>query len=151
MSLNESPNVANVYGTGEGIFAQSGTEDKPSFDVKVMWEGHNSGSHSEVQILASETAGKSGENLHITLVFNGNGEIASMGDITNTTSKPTRNGNVIEIYRNGHYNAYETFSFMITDIRFTKSQYEGGIGSYYPSGENTHTLANEFTATISSC
>ena len=150
MSLNESPNVANVYGTGEGIFAQSGTEDKPSFGVTVMWEGHNSGSHSEVQVLAQETAGKSGENLHITLTFSGKGAIDSMGNITNATDY-TRNGNVIEIYRNGHYNANETFSFMITDIRFTESQYKGGIGSYYPSGENTHTVANEFTHTISSC
>ncbi len=150
MSLNESPNVANVYGTSEGIFAQSGTEDKPSFEVEVRWEGHNSGSHSEVQVKARETAGKSGENLHITLTFNGNGAIDSIADISNVTSY-TRNGNVIEIYREGHYNANENFSFMITDIRFTESQYTGGIGSYYPSEINTHTVATEFTATISSC
>ena len=150
MSLNESPNVANVYGTGEGIFAQSGTEDKPSFKVEVRWEGHNSGSHSEVQVLAYENAGKSGESLHITLTFTGTGDISSMSEVTNATSY-TRDGNVIEIYRVGHYNSGEKFSFGIPDIRFTESTYQGGIGSYYPSETNMHTVATEFTATISSC
>ncbi len=150
MSLNDSPDVSNVYGTGEGFFAQSGSEDQPSFSVEVRWEGHNSGSHSEVQVIAKETAGMPGESLHITLTFAGKGHIDSMKNITNATSY-TRNGDIIEIYRQAHYNPNETFSFMIEDIRFSDSQYEGGIGSYYPSETNTHQVATEFTAAISYC
>ncbi len=150
MSLNDSPNVSNVYGTVEGPFVQSGSEDKPSFSVEVKWEGHNSGSHSEVQVIATETAGKPGESLHITLTFIGKGHIESIRSITNVSSY-TRNGDVIEIYRQEHYNQSERIAFMIDDIRFSESQYEGGIGSYYPSGTNTHMVASEFTATISYC
>ncbi len=132
----------------ESVFAQSGSGGDAGWNVEVKWEGHNSGSHSEVQIIARETGGSAGENIHIHLTFNGKGNIVSTDQGVNNCTSWTRNGNEIDIYRSGHYNKGESFSFMIPDIRFTESQYEGGIGSYYPSGTNMHQAAPEFTATI---
>ena len=145
MSLNESPNVANVYGTGEGIFAQSGTEDEPGFKVEVLWRGHNSGSHSEVEVFAEEKAGKSGNYIHITLTFVGKGSIAYMDEKNvSLASSATRIGNIIDIYYNNVYNPKERLGFKINDIRFTKSENESDIGSYYPSETNMNIPAPEF-------
>lgn len=154
MSNYEKPVVIDEDEMFEGVFAESGDlpggGGTPGFDVTVKWEGHNSGSHSEVNVLAHENKGCGGEYLKVTVAFSGAGDIESMSGVTNCTSW-SRNGNVIEIVRQGHYNQGETFSFMIPDIRFTNSQYEGGVGSYWPSGTHMHEMAAEFSASASNC
>lgn len=144
MNIFDKPIVLNSIDLFEGVYAESGDlPDGPTAQLEIHWEGHNSGSHSEVQVFVT-TGSEPGEHISVQLSFNGKGEISSMGSVTNC-SYASNSSNSVTIERDGHYNPNERIGIMITDIRFTESQYEGGVGSYWPSETHMHEVAPEWS------
>lgn len=147
----EKPIIIDNNDVLEGVYAASGSDELP-WSVEVWWEGHDSGSHSEVQLKCHNDSGKGGNFLEITIRFTGVGNIinASVGDASwNCDQK----GNVIKIWRDASFNQGENYGIMISSITFDTPQYDpsktnpsndGGY-SYWATGSgHDHIIAGEF-------
>lgn len=127
-------------GYGEGVYTESGYFVEDDSTVSVLWDNHNSGSHSDLRIKLN-TGRKFGEHIVVTVSFVGNGEIVSVGGYSGGFTSVSVNGNSITFVREGHYNANENFDFGFDNVIFSelKAGTEGDgqhSGSYYPGNGN---------------
>lgn len=150
----EKPIIIDNNDVLEGVYAASGSDELP-WSVEVRWEGHDSGSHSEVQLKCKNESGKRGNFLEITIQFTGVGNIVNV-----TINEPDKwmcdhQGNVIKIWRDfsESFNETENIGIMLTSVTFDTPQYDpgnvkpsgdGGY-SYWATGSgHDHIIAGEF-------
>ena len=116
----------------EPVYALSGTPetpdtpDTPDGDWKIWteWRNHNTGSHSELAIIAKNDGKLSGDGITMTFICIGF-KLASVKDSSGyMVSNVSESG--FTIYRNGHFNPNERIEFNI-QITAADSPYHGSV------------------------
>ncbi len=116
----------------EPVYALSGTPDTPDtpdkpkgdWEGKGEWRNHNSGSHSELAIIAKNNGSTSGEGIIIDCTCNQ----INFETITDSSGYPVSmlGPHSFRIYRNGHFNPGERIEFNIQVID-KNSPYHGSV------------------------
>ena len=135
------PELKVIGDTMEGVYAASGWKNPPAtptpipyigWDIHCEYRNHNSGSHSEVAIIALNTGSMSGDKLTMSFQikdFKLDYVKDSSGyQVTNVSE------NGFTIVRPGHFNPGERIEFNI-QIVVKDSKYHGSVGvtgEYYP-------------------
>lgn len=140
----------------EGVYAASGEDG--GITVTVRWGGHDSGSHSDGDIMIYKPQGVRVTNIHITLTFCGycyiDGlqtpcNIAGISQLNNCDNY-TWNGNTIEIYKSATGNEGAENWNIGFSMSFNPSPNPGyaGSGAYWPTGTHQNEITYVFTASV---
>lgn len=152
MTNYEAPKVL-LTGSGDGGFNNSGAPDPNAPVATIKWTNHNSGSHSDLEILVKVPEG--GEKLTVKATWNGNGNITSIGGYGFDSSMATWDGKTLTIVRNQHINPGENISLTFNNVVFDSTgdnhNTDEHKGSYYEGQrqDNLGLPAYEFLLDVS--
>lgn len=143
MKTYEKPIILTNMDLMEGVYADSGYNpppENPSATATLTWTNHNSGSHSDLECKVFVSPNCGGEHVAVTLTWQGNGSITSVGGYGGGYTSASFDGNSVTFIRDGHFNPGECFSFTFNNVVFTDTG-DGHVdpehvGSYYEGQGN---------------
>ena len=156
MTNYEAPKVL-LTNSGEGPFGNSGPSDPYAPTATIVWTNHNSGSHSDLEIIVHTVVAC--EQIMVTATWNGKGNILGIGFygseyFADPTITHDFDGKTVTFIKKTHINANENISFSFNNVVFdsTGDDHNTSVhkGSYYEGEkpENHGLPAYEFILNV---